>query len=192
MERNKWEIAIRCLEVALHPNTSDDEVVAAVNGFRRTARGRPLSQICSEFASKDAVGPGAAAEDWQEKLDRLSRENLDLRQEIEQRTRDGNEELASAYRRAGAAELRFAELQATVTDLGEENRDLRRALEQARRIPVAPAAPRMASPFRDVLAAAYRGADQPEPVAARYPAALNRERGGAPIFDPRPNRPWTA
>ena len=83
MERNKWEIAIRCLEVALHPNTSDDEVVAAVNGFRRTARGKPLSQICSEFASRDVVGRSALAEEWQEKFDRLSRENLDLRHEVD-------------------------------------------------------------------------------------------------------------
>jgi hypothetical protein len=182
MERNNWEIAIRCLEMALHPNTSDDEVVAAVNGFRRMARGKPLSQICSDFAGEDASGSSGVAEEWQQKLDRLSRENIDLRHEVERRTRDGNEELAAAYRRAGAAELRFAELQAAVIDLGEENRDLRRALEQARRIPVAPAAPRAASPFRDMLAAAYRGAEQPEPVATRYPAALNQG----------PNRPWTA
>jgi hypothetical protein len=190
MERNKWEIAIRCLEVALHPNTSDDEVVAAVNGFRRTARGKPLSQICSEFVSKDDLGRSALVEEWREKLDRLSRENLDLRHEVERRTRDGNEELAAAYRRTGAAELRLAELQATVTDLSEENHDLRRALEQARRIPVAPAGARVASPFRDILAAAYRGADQPEPTVARYPAMPSQ--GGAPVFDPRPNRPWTA
>jgi hypothetical protein len=182
MERNKWEIAIRCLEVALHPNTSDDEVVAAVNGFRRTARGKPLSQICSEFSSKDDPGHSALAAGWREKHDRLSRENLDLRHEVERRTRDGNKELAAAYRRAGAAELRLAELQATVTDLGEENRDLRRALEQARHIPVAPAAPRVTSPFRDILAAAYHGTEQPQAVEARYPAALNEGT----------NRPWTA
>src|ERR1700676_2216332 len=32
MERNRWETAIRCLEVALLPNPTDDEVIAGVNG----------------------------------------------------------------------------------------------------------------------------------------------------------------
>src|SRR5271170_1012670 len=114
MERNNWETAIRCLEIALHPNTSDDEVVAAVNGFRRMAGGKPLSQICSEFAGKSDDRCGPTAEEWREQLDRLSRENFMLRQEAEQHVRDENEELAAACRRAGAAERRLAELQSSV------------------------------------------------------------------------------
>jgi len=43
MERNRWEGAIRCLELALHPNTADAEVIAGVNGFRCAAAGIPRS-----------------------------------------------------------------------------------------------------------------------------------------------------
>ena len=42
------------LEIAVHPNTGNDEVVAAVNGFRRTAEATPLSQICREYAASGA------------------------------------------------------------------------------------------------------------------------------------------
>ena len=28
MERNRWERAIRCLEIAVHPHTADEEVIA--------------------------------------------------------------------------------------------------------------------------------------------------------------------
>jgi hypothetical protein len=194
MERNNGETAIRCLEIALHPNTADDEVVAAVNGFRRMAGGKPLSQICSEFAGKGDNRHSPTAETWREQLDRLSRENFRLRQQAEQRVRDETKELATARRRAGAAEQRLAELQSSVDDLSDENNDLRRALEQARRIPTASTAPRAASPFRDFLAAAYRGADQPRANEARQAVPLSRDRegGGAQIFAPRSHYPWTA
>src|SRR5216683_1545267 len=80
MERNKWETAIRCLEVALHPHTSDDEVLAGVNGFRRTADGMPLSQVCGELAGGGLpLGPPA---ELTEKLARLGRENLELRRKL--------------------------------------------------------------------------------------------------------------
>ena len=74
MERNKWETAIRCLEVALHANTGDAEVIAAVNGFRRTADGRRLREICDALA-----GPARPAAPGQtEELARLNRENREL------------------------------------------------------------------------------------------------------------------
>jgi hypothetical protein len=73
MERNRWDTAIRCLEIALHPNTSDDEVLAGVNGFRRTADGTPLSQVCSEFAGGSCDGGDLA--EWKGQLDRLNHEN---------------------------------------------------------------------------------------------------------------------
>ena len=52
MQRNRWETAIRCLEIAVHPNTTDEEIVAAVNGFRRTVESTPLRQLCREFAGR--------------------------------------------------------------------------------------------------------------------------------------------
>jgi hypothetical protein len=76
MERNKWETAIRCLEVALHPNTGDDEVIAAVNGFRRTADGRRLRDVCSALAGGHPADTAAPRGD---ELLRLSRENRELR-----------------------------------------------------------------------------------------------------------------
>src|SRR5215472_2690288 len=80
MERNRWETAIRCLEVAVHPNTRDDEVIAAVNGFRRTAEGVPVSQICIEFACGGV--PLAELAAMKENLDRLRRENRELRRKL--------------------------------------------------------------------------------------------------------------
>jgi hypothetical protein len=80
MERNRWETAIRCLEVAVHPNTRDDEIVAAVNGFRRTAEGVPLGQVCIEFACGGV--PLAELAAMTENLDRLRRENLELRRKL--------------------------------------------------------------------------------------------------------------
>ena len=111
MERNKWETAIRCLEVALHPHTDDDEVIAGVNGFRRTAEGTPLRDICLALAGGDALPA------WKEKVDRLNRENRDLRRrldveesnrfsiarrlhEAERRVHDLTEELRAAHMRA--------------------------------------------------------------------------------------------
>ena len=80
MERNRWETAIRCLEVAVHPGTSDDEAIAAVNGFRRTAEGTPLARICAEFACGGV--PLADLSQLKDMLDRLNRENLELRRKL--------------------------------------------------------------------------------------------------------------
>lgn len=46
------EMAIRCLEVALHPATGDNEAMASVFGFRRKAKGTPLSDICIELYAR--------------------------------------------------------------------------------------------------------------------------------------------
>jgi hypothetical protein len=77
MERNRWDRAIRCLEIALHPNTEDDEIIAGVNGFRRTADGTPLSEICHEFAlgDKDVRGPAGTQVEWKERIHSASLEN---------------------------------------------------------------------------------------------------------------------
>jgi hypothetical protein len=184
VERNKWETAIRCLEVALHPATGEDEVIAGVNGFRRTAEGRPLSEVCAEFAG----GSNAGAD---EKLDSLSRENLDLRGKLaRQQARD----VAALYRLHAAERLvrdlsqeieaekqSFADFRAAsariVEGLRDENFDLREALEQAR-LTAQQSVKKDASPFRELLS-----------------AALNPEREGdasAPVFAANPRRPRTA
>jgi hypothetical protein len=176
--RNKWETAIRCLEIALHPNTSDDEVIAAVNGYRRTANGTPLREVCIDLAGRYFDGRDTAIrpEEGAEELDRLDQENLDLRHQAEGRVRELSEELLAAQQRANLAEHRLVELQSALHDLSDENIDLRR---RARRIAdeqqTQPAAP----PFREFLDAA---------------TALDRGRkaGSSPIFSSGPGRPWTA
>jgi outer membrane murein-binding lipoprotein Lpp len=192
MERNRWETAIRCLEVAVHPNTNDEEIVAAVNGFRRTADGVPLGQLCREFAG---TVPGPAAAGNQDRLDRLSGENRELRQKIEaleaewaaaaarlqaaeRRASDGDEKLRAAEARAGLAEQRLAEFQAMYgrisVGLQHENLGLRRALDEAHRHPAAPAARPPAAPFQLMLSAARQRLDP------------------APTPRPASTRPWTA
>jgi DNA-binding transcriptional MerR regulator len=177
MERNRWETAIRCLEVALHPNTSDEEVLAGVNGFRRTAAGLPLSEVCAALADQS----GDAG---------LGRENLDLRRRLD---RERADQLAALRRLQEAerlihelsAEIRaeqqsFAEFRSASADIVEglkdENVDLRGALDEARRAVERPAGRRPSS-FRDVLN-----------------AALNpgQARAAPPMFDPPPRHPWTA
>jgi hypothetical protein len=118
MERNRWETAIRCLEVALHPHTGDDEVIAGVNGFRRTAGGTPLRQICAAFVAAEGPAVSAEAARWRAKLERLHRENLALRGKLkaeeerrvatENRAREPERELAMAQSRAAEAEQAFA------------------------------------------------------------------------------------
>src|SRR5262245_32450533 len=71
MERNRWETAIRCLEIAVHPNTSDEEALAAIRGFRRTARDVPMSQLSRAF-------PDTAPAHLLDRLDQLNQENREL------------------------------------------------------------------------------------------------------------------
>jgi len=190
--RNKWETATRCLEVALHPNTSDDEVIAAVNGFRRTANGTPLRQVCIELAGGSYDGRGRV--EWKEKFDRLNRENLDLRHDAEKRICELSDELLAAQRRAGAAEQRLADVRSTLDDLNHENLDLRRALEEARRVAAERQAKEATPPFRKFLDAARLRTDQGETVLTHHPTAPHRGREsiGAPTFSPNRHRPWTA
>jgi hypothetical protein len=217
MERNQWETAIRCLEVALHPNTSDDEVVAAVNGFRRIANGTPLSEVCAAFVIKDynVLGPVGDPVGWRKIVDWQYQENLDLRRrldvaessqivtarrldEAEQRLHALGEALLDAKQRANAAEQRLADFRsayARISDrLNHEICGLREALEQARRTPTELPAPRVPPPFQEFLAATRLAADQPQTLITRHPKAPDQEAegGGSPIFNPGPRRPWTA
>src|SRR5690242_13605833 len=122
MERNRWATAIRCLEIALHPNTSDDEVLAAVNGYRRTAGNTPLSEVCTGFVQESAQAADLA--EWTARFARLSRENLELRRRLDlattqrldkagqadgiaQRLHEIGEQLHAAQRRAALAEQRL-------------------------------------------------------------------------------------
>lgn len=179
MERNKWETAIRCLEIALHPNTGDDEVIAAVNGFRRTADGRRLRDICAAVAD----APSALAPPPANDPNGFSRENRELRRRLAgaERALEGaaaelrdaaadiarlRVELRATREAAAAAEGRFSEVQLAqaqfVDRLKRDNAELRRALEGAR-----PAPPS----FGTALASAL-GRGEPRP-----PAAVERARG---------------
>ncbi len=198
MERNRWATAIRCLEIALHPNTSDDEVLAAVNGFRRTAGNTPLSEVCVGFAQENTHIADLA--EWTARFARLSRENLELRQRLDQagktqridtirpaddterRQHEINEELLATQRRAALAEHRLddaREAYAQLTDgLKHEIAGLRAALEQARNAGATwRAAAEPAPLFSDFLTAAQQGADRPRFIQ--------------PVPDPGSRSPWT-
>jgi septal ring factor EnvC (AmiA/AmiB activator) len=181
MERNRWETAIRCLEIAVHPNTSDEEAIAAVRGFRRTARNLSMSQLSRSLA---AGGPTHLLD----RIDQVNQENRELRRRIaeaetsrgellgrlkgaEQRARDIGRELLAAEQRAADAEQRLVELRGAYGrisgGLHHENLDLRRALDDARRNLAQPIHEPVV-PFRNVLDAAIGQAEPgpPAPVAA--------------------------
>jgi TolA-binding protein len=184
VERNRWETAIRCLEIALHPRTSDDEVIAAVNGFRRTADGTPLREVCAEFAAMSAAGAASA------EADTLQRENLEMQgrlarhraahvdtlrrlHEAERHIRELSEEIRAE--KQNFEDFRTASAR-VVEGLKDENFDLREALEQVRPTVREPAASG-AQPFRDFLTAAINSA----------PAS-----GDPPASGAGPHRPWKA
>jgi len=192
MERNRWETALRCLEIAVHPATDDREVLAAINGFRRTAQNTSLRQLCGEFAGSPSGGPSAIADE----LRRLARENLALRQKLEEaessrkatlqrlhdterRSGEIGETLLAAEERADAAERRLAEFRGAYGrisgSLSNENDDLRRALAEARRNLAQPIHEPVA-PFQAALNAALHRPDQ---APAGSPAAIV-------------SHPWTA
>jgi hypothetical protein len=171
MERNRWETAIRCLEVALHPATGDDEVIAGVNGFRRTAAGTPLSEICAELA---AGAPDETAVNQNQALrHRLEQEHaaqlaaLARLREAERLVRALSEEIQAEQQNFAAFRAASADI---VDALRHENGDLRGALDRASRSMARPA-----SAFRDMLAAAL--GEGPQPLMAT----------AAP-----PGHPWTA
>jgi hypothetical protein len=181
MERNRWETAIHCLEVALHPNTGDDEVIAAIHGFRRIVAGSTLRGICTELAG--TLRANAATASTEEM--RLSGEVRELRGRLataEQRQADALEALAEAQRQLGEAHQEtqrtrdeaaagarlFAEFRAAHAHLAErltrENADLRRMLDDVRRVAVEPPTPAPRPTFGNELAAALQGNDlRPSP-----------------------------
>ena len=194
MERNRWESAIRCLELALHPNTADAEVIAGINGYRRIAAGTPLGEVCREYADAkpgpDALAPPATDE-------ALSRENRELRRRLEReqagqfdalrRLQEAERvirELSDEFR---AEQQNFAEFRAASTQivdrLKDQNFDLRFALDQARVATDRPAPP-PTSPFRDLLTASLLRDGQPAPAPER-PAS-------SPGFIAIPRHPWVA
>jgi hypothetical protein len=211
MERNRWEKAIRCLEVALHPNTTDGEVIAGVNGFRRTAGGTPLGDICRELAgagqpeaepnsahpARQAEAPADPVADAA--LDALSRENLALRRKLEReredqaaaltRLRDAERLVLALGDEIRAEQQSFADFRAAsaqiVGGLKGDNFDLRGALEQARVEQATLNAARrpVFSPFRDLLAATLERKGQTGPALSA---------GAPPPRAPAPRHPWTA
>lgn len=182
MERNRWGTAIRCLEIAVHPNTSDEEALAAIRGFRRTARNVPISQFSR------AVSDAAPAH-LLDRLDQLNQENRELRRKIteaetrrtealgrlqnaERRAQELGRELSAAEERAGAAEQRLLEFRGAygriAGGLQHENVDLRRALDEARRNLTQPIHEPVA-PFKAVLGTALQHADRPQPGSLSAP-----------------------
>jgi chromosome segregation ATPase len=195
MERNKWETAIRCLEVAVHPNTSDDEMVAAVNGFRRTVEGLPLSQVCLEFACGGV--PLADLAQVKDTLERLNRDNLELRRKLAieeaaqantarslddayRRIYQLTEEAMAAQRLAEAAEREFSEFRAAYAEaldsMKQSNAGLRSALDEAKRS--------ARRPFSATLAEAR--------LASSETAAFNSGNGSGRLRLVDPGEPWTA
>ena len=158
MERQKLRTVMRCLEIALHPNTRDEEIVAAVHGFRRTVGTASFPEICLEFARTN--DPQGCAPEWHQQLHRLGRENLALQRDIEalrnlesltgsriseanERIRELEDELDAARRRARDAEKQTAEVKAayrTVTD------ELRRQIVELHRPNRSPASAQAATP----------------------------------------------
>jgi hypothetical protein len=201
MERNRWETAIRCLEVAVHPNTRDDEVIAAVNGFRRTVEGVPLSQICIEFACGGL--PLAELTAMKDNLDRLRHENLELRRMLSvdeaaqeeaarrleaahRRIYELTEETAAAHRAAEVIQREFEDFRAAyaraIEGILHRNADVRGALDKANQ-PVAP----MQRPFSAFLAEARLEADK----AASF-AGIGNGSGRAPTGHPDEPPSWSA
>jgi hypothetical protein len=201
MERNRWETAIRCLEVAVHPNTRDDEVIAAVNGFRRTAEGVPMSQICIEFACGGV--PLAELAAMKDNLDRLRRENLELRRELaideaaqeetarrldaaHRRIYELSEETAAAHRAAEAIEREFEDFRdayaRAIDGILHGNADVRAALGKANQ-PVAP----LTRPFSAFLAEARLEADKAASVGG-----IGSGSGRMPTDNPDGLPSWSA
>lgn len=199
MERNKWETAIRCLEVATHPNTSDDEVVAAINGFRRTAEGAPLSRICIEVAC-GGLSPTDLAH-LKDMLERLNRDNLELRRKLaveEAAQANSERRLDAAYRRiheltreamaaqrvAEATEREFEAFRAAYAQaletVKQSNVDLRWALDVAKRGTTSEAR----RPFSAFLAEAR--------LADGEAAAFNSGTGSGRLRVVQSDEPWTA
>jgi hypothetical protein len=197
MERNRWETAIRCLEIAVHPSTSDDEMIAAVNGFRRTVEGQPLSQVCIELICGGIPLPDLAT--LKDQLGRLHRENLEFRRKLAveeaaqastacrldaafRRIHELTEELALARHQAEIAEQEFADFRTAYARIAEGvNHDkfaLQRALDEAQRR----AAARSGQPFRKFLAEARSGLESP----------LSFGNGSGRVPPAEQGAPWTA
>jgi hypothetical protein len=204
MERNRWETAIRCLEVAVHPNTSNDEVIAAVNGFRRTADGTPLSQVCAGVATVPV--PLADQPMLKDKLDELNRENLELRRKLAieeaaqastarcldaafRRVHELTGELAAAQYRAETAEQEFAAFRAVyariIDSVNHDKFAIQTSLDEAqRRAAQRPTTPAATPSFARYLSEARFGNGPGTP----FPNGSGR----LPTAEPDPSHPWTA
>lgn len=200
MERNRWESAIRCLELALHPNTADAEVIAGVNGFRRIAAGTPLDEVCRGYAgtTPDAPAPTVNPVADPKTAESLSRENHELRRRLEReqagqfdalrRLQEAEQVIRALSDDFRAEQQSFADFRAASTQivdrLKDQNFDLHFALEQARLTADPPPPRQSATPFRDMLASALLHDGQPAPAPAQPTAS--------PSFMAVPRHPWVA
>jgi hypothetical protein len=212
MERHRWETAIRCLEIAVHPNTGDDEVIAAVNGFRRTTDGLPLSQVCTEFA-RGVPRPAELAQ-MKDALDQLQRENRELRRQLTvekaaqaeaaqrietayRRIYELTEEAARAQRQAEAAEREFEDFRAAYAEVlrGVQHNDFARrwGLDEAGAgIADKPSAIKPSTAPRQPFSAFLAEARLAMGRATDGAASGNTDNSRVAANDPGGEHPWTA
>jgi hypothetical protein len=180
MDGNRWEPAIRCLEIAVHPATRDDAMVAAVNTFRRAAEGLPLSQICIEFACGGV--PLTELARFKDTIERLNRENRELRRKL------AVEEVAqsSTARRLDDAHRRIFELTEEamaaqrLAEVAEQDfEEFRAAYAEALEIP---SSARGRGPFNAFLTEAK--------LAAGEAAAFNSGSGSGRLRLVAPGEAW--
>jgi septal ring factor EnvC (AmiA/AmiB activator) len=162
---------------------SDEEAIAAIRGFRRTARNVAMSQLCHALSQ-------AAPAHLLDRLDQLNQENRELRRRLaeaedrraamlgdlgkaKRHAQKLGRDLLAAEERADTAEQRLAEFRGAYGQIAgglqHENLDLRRALDEARRNLAQPIHEPVAA-FKTVLGAALQRADQPQPGALPAPA----------------------
>jgi len=201
MQRNKLETAIRCLEVALHPNTSDEEILAAVAGFRRTAAGTPLGELCLGLAQGNGAVRNLDMARLEAKCERLNQENFDLRLKVkfeeegralaarrlrraERQIEEMSDRLAVSHDRTGALEHQLEELRNAYRDLN--SRAIRPRMEQPQQ-----KMPRAAASFREVLGAVAERETLGANIVSFRPASPERAPA-APRVMSGARAPWTA
>jgi hypothetical protein len=109
--RSDLQTAIRSLEQALHPNTTGHEIVAAVDGFRRKAKGMRLEDACRTLWDKRTSDGMSLAEFRQDWADRFNEQQAHLT-DMDGETNKLRAELDEASRALAESERKVKHLQA--------------------------------------------------------------------------------